>query len=94
MVAATSVKRLTAVYLHLVGNVEAPDPNIIMRHSTSERTMTRRWQCEIRIDNYPQLKGRLTAMRSKTVMIADNCRTGWSVAIWSASNFRAPIAAA
>lgn len=23
--------------------------------------MTRRWQCEIRIDNYPQLKGRLTA---------------------------------
>lgn len=40
VVAATSVKRLTAVHLHLVGNVEAPDPNIIMRHSTSERTMT------------------------------------------------------
>ncbi|MER8818090.1 hypothetical protein NKH76_35160, partial [Mesorhizobium sp. M0965] len=40
VVAAISVKRLTAVHLHLVGNVEAPDPNIIMRHSTSERTMT------------------------------------------------------
>ncbi|MER8983160.1 hypothetical protein [Mesorhizobium sp. M0870] len=40
MVAATSVKRLTAVHLHIVGNAEAPDPNIIMRHSTSERTMT------------------------------------------------------
>ncbi len=40
VVAATSVKWRTAVHLHLVGNVEAPDPNIIMRHSTSERTMT------------------------------------------------------
>jgi hypothetical protein len=39
-VAVTSLFRLRTTLPYLVPDVDAPDPNIIMRHSTSERTMT------------------------------------------------------
>jgi hypothetical protein len=39
-VAVTSLFRLRTTLPYLVPHVEAPDPNIIMGHLTSERTMT------------------------------------------------------
>src|SRR3954468_635166 len=61
VVATTSVNRLAAARPHPAGNVEASDPDIIMRRSTtSERTMTPAMTSKKEVDTNPQLKGRLT----------------------------------
>ncbi len=57
----TSFNRLVAVRPHTVGDVEASDPDIIMRRlATSERTMTPAMASRNELDTSPQLKGRLT----------------------------------
>jgi hypothetical protein len=67
VVATTSVNRLAAACPHSAGNVEASDPDIIMRRSTtSERTMTPAMTSKKEVDTNLQLKGRLTEMRAVT----------------------------